>query len=425
MNFLKINPISYVSGRVNLPGSKSISNRILLLSALSYGKTILYNLPNSIDVQHMINALKKLQIHCSFSKNRTLCIVKGDCSSFYFKKDITIFLGNSGISMRSLISILSLKNNNIILTGSPEMKKRPIKHLVDALCNGGAIIEYLEQIGYPPIKIRGGFQGGVITVNGDISSQFLTSLLMASPLALKDTTIQVRKKLVSKSYIDMTIALMKDFKVKVINENYQLFHIVSLQQYISPRKYFIEGDLSSASYFLASAAIKGGTVKVIGAGKNSLQGDLKFVSILKKMGAKVYIGENFIRCKKGTLNGVDINMSDIPDSAMTIAMLALFSNGNTIIRDIFSWRFKETDRLFAMYKELKKIGADIEVGISYMKISPPKFFKQSIIETYNDHRIAMCFSLIALSGIPVVIKNPNCVSKTFPYYFREFKKISH
>ncbi|MGP1958224.1 MAG: 3-phosphoshikimate 1-carboxyvinyltransferase [Arsenophonus sp.] len=426
MKTLTIQPISYVEGTINLIGSKSISNRVLLLSALASGKTILTNLLISDDISHLLNALRVLGVEYKLSHDLTTCTIIGQGNYFNHKKDLEIFLGNTGIAMRSLSALLALAKNNVILTGEPRMKERPIGHLIDALQQGGANIDYLEQYGYPPIRIKGGFVGGRITIDGSISSQFLTALLITAPLAPNDTTIQIKKNLVSKPYVNITLSIMRSFGVEVKNQYYSNFYIKAKQHYITPNNYIIEGDASSASYFLAAAAIKGGTVKVIGIDKYSIQGDIKFSSILKKMGAKIRWGKGFIECQRcDELIGVDMDMNSIPDAAMTVAILALFARGETVIRNIYNWRVKETNRLTALSTELSKIGAIVEEGYDYIRILPPKLFKHAEIETYNDHRMAMCFSLVALSNTPVTILNPNCTAKTFPDYFNQLKKISY
>ncbi|NIG99193.1 MAG: 3-phosphoshikimate 1-carboxyvinyltransferase [Buchnera aphidicola (Periphyllus acericola)] len=418
-----INTPLKIDGEIILPGSKSITNRALLFSALSEGKTYLKNILYSDDVKYMLNALKLLGIKYNLSNDKKICKIYGVGNKFPITKNVTLFLGNAGTAVRFLLSVLSIKNSNIIITGDERMKNRPIKHLVDSLIQGEAKISYIQRKNFLPIKTNGQFKGGTITLNGSISSQFLTALLIAAPLSLKKTKILIKGKLVSKPYIDITIKMMKSFGVIIKNFNYKFFLINGNQKYISPKKYFIEGDASSASYFLSAAAIKGGTVIIKGVGKKSIQGDIKFCSILKKMGAKIYLGKNFIQCTKNKLKSIDMDMNDIPDAAMTIAITALFSNGTTNIRNIYNWRVKETDRLYAMATELKKIGAKVEEGKDYLTITPPRKFKKVEIETYNDHRIAMCFSLISLSGTSVTILNPNCINKTFPNYFKDFLSI--
>ncbi|WP_343188915.1 3-phosphoshikimate 1-carboxyvinyltransferase [Buchnera aphidicola (Chaitoregma tattakana)] len=419
-----IHPILKVNGVIDLPGSKSISNRVLLMSALSDSKTILKNFLFSEDTKYMLDALKKIGILFDCNLKKKQLKVFGSKESFKVKKKLSIFLGNAGTAMRPLVAIFSLYKNHIQLYGNKRMNLRPIKHLVDALKQSGAIIDYKDINGYPPVIIKGGFSGGKIHLNCTISSQFLTSLLMTAPLALNDTEIFIKNGLVSKPYIDITIKLMQVFGIKVFNKNYTHFKICSNQNYISPGAFLIEGDASSASYFLAAGSIKGGKVRVNGIGKNSIQGDIKFVEVLKKMGSEIKIKNNYITVKKGNLKSVTLDMNDMPDVAMTTAMLALFSSGETLITNIYNWRVKETDRISAMSKELKKIGSIVTEGKDFIKISPPKQFISAEISTYDDHRIAMCFSLIALSGKKVTILNPKCVNKTFPEYFKIFFSIS-
>ncbi|WP_363317488.1 3-phosphoshikimate 1-carboxyvinyltransferase [uncultured Gilliamella sp.] len=421
---LTLQPIKKFSGTINLPGSKSVSNRALLLSALSQGKTRLTNLLDSDDVRYMLDALKALNIKYHLSDDRTICDIEGVGGKLHSAHPLELFLGNAGTAMRPLAAALCLADNNIVLTGEPRMKERPIGHLVDALRQGGAKIDYLENEGYPPLHIHGGFTGGKIAVNGSVSSQFLTALLMAAPLASNDTEITIIGDLVSKPYIDITIKMMAMFGVSVINNQYQTFVIKANQTYQSPGSYLVEGDASSASYFLAAAAIKGGTVRVTGVGKKSLQGDTQFAHVLEKMGAKITWADDYIECTHGELNGVDMDMNHIPDAAMTIATTALFADGTTTIRNIYNWRVKETDRLSAMANELRKVGATVEEGEDYITITPPAKLNHAEIKTYNDHRMAMCFSLVALSDTPVTILDPKCTMKTFPDYFEQFKRLS-
>ena len=421
---LTLQPIKKFSGTINLPGSKSVSNRALLLSALSQGKTRLTNLLDSDDVRYMLDALKALNIKYHLSDDRTICDIEGVGGKLHSAHPLELFLGNAGTAMRPLAAALCLADNNIVLTGEPRMKERPIGHLVDALRQGGAKIDYLETEGYPPLHIHGGFTGGKIAVNGSVSSQFLTALLMAAPLASNDTEITIIGDLVSKPYIDITIKMMAMFGVSVINNQYQTFIIKANQTYQSPGSYLVEGDASSASYFLAAAAIKGGTVRVTGVGKKSLQGDTQFAHVLEKMGAKITWADDYIECTHGELNGVDMDMNHIPDAAMTIATTALFADGTTTIRNIYNWRVKETDRLSAMANELRKVGATVEEGEDYITITPPAKLNHAEIKTYNDHRMAMCFSLVALSDTPVTILDPKCTMKTFPDYFEQFKRLS-
>ncbi|HHT7855965.1 3-phosphoshikimate 1-carboxyvinyltransferase [Pasteurella multocida] len=430
---ITLNPISYIEGEVRLPGSKSLSNRALLLSALAKGKTTLTNLLDSDDVRHMLNALKELGVTYQLSEDKSVCEIEGLGRAFEWQSGLALFLGNAGTAMRPLTAALCLSTpnkkgkNEIVLTGEPRMKERPIQHLVDALCQAGAEIQYLEQEGYPPIAIRNtGLKGGRIQIDGSVSSQFLTALLMAAPMAEADTEIEIIGELVSKPYIDITLKMMQTFGVEVENQAYQRFLVKGHQQYQSPHRFLVEGDASSASYFLAAAAIKG-KVKVTGVGKNSIQGDRLFADVLEKMGAHITWGDDFIQVEKGNLKGIDMDMNHIPDAAMTIATTALFAEGETVIRNIYNWRVKETDRLTAMATELRKVGAEVEEGEDFIRIQPLNLaqFQHAEIETYNDHRMAMCFALIALSKTSVTILDPSCTTKTFPTFFDTFLRLTH
>lgn len=423
MESLTLQPIARVDGTINLPGSKSVSNRALLLAALAHGKTVLTNLLDSDDVRHMLNALTALGVSYTLSADRTRCEIIGNGGPLHAEGATELFLGNAGTAMRPLAAALCLGSNDIVLTGEPRMKERPIGHLVDALRLAGRR-SFTEQENYPPLRLQGGFTGGNVDVDGSVSSQFLTALLMTAPLAPEDTVIRIKGDLVSKPYIDITLNLMKTFGVEIENQHYQQFVVKGGQSYQSPGTYLVEGDASSASYFLAAAAIKGGTVKVTGIGRNSMQGDIRFADVLEKMGATICWGDDYISCTRGELNAIDMDMNHIPDAAMTIATAALFAKGTTTLRNIYNWRVKETDRLFAMATELRKVGAEVEEGHDYIRITPPEKLNFAEIATYNDHRMAMCFSLVALSDTPVTILDPKCTAKTFPDYFEQLARIS-
>ena len=306
------------------------------------------------------------------------------------------------------------------------MYERPIGHLVDALVQWQADIDYLGDVNYPPLRIRGKpLQGGHCLIDGSVSSQFLTAVLMVAPLLAGDSVIEIQGELVSKPYIDITLALMSRFGIEVENQDYKRFLVTGNQCYQSPGQWLVEGDASSASYFLAAAAIKGGTVKVTGIGKHAVQGDIHFADALAEMGAMVDWGDDYISVTRNELRGIDRDYNAIPDAAMTIATTALFAKGPTVIRNVYNWRVKETDRLTAMATELRKVGAEVEEGEDYLKIIPPAKLQHASIATYNDHRVAMCFSLVALSDTAVTIEDPDCTAKTFPSYFTEFTKLSH
>ncbi len=425
MESLTLQPIEVVSGEVNLPGSKSVSNRALLLAALAKGTTRLTNLLDSDDIRHMLNALTKLGVSYQLSEDNTVCEVEGLGHAFKTTEAMELFLGNAGTAMRPLAAALCLGEGEYVLTGEPRMKERPIGHLVEALKTAGADVEYLEAENYPPLKIKStGLKAGSVSIDGSISSQFLTAFLMSAPLADGEVTINIEGELVSKPYIDITLHIMKQFGVDVINNDYQSFVIPTGQSYAAPGDFLVEGDASSASYFLAAAAIKGGEIKVTGIGKNSIQGDIQFAYALEKMGAEIEWGDDYVTARKGELKAVDLDFNHIPDAAMTIATTALFAQGTTAIRNVYNWRVKETDRLFAMATELRKVGAEVEEGEDYIIITPPQSLTHAVIDTYDDHRIAMCFSLVALSDTPVTINDPKCTSKTFPDYFEKLAGLS-
>ncbi|WGW01482.1 3-phosphoshikimate 1-carboxyvinyltransferase [Vibrio sp. YMD68] len=425
MESLTLQPIKKVNGVVNLPGSKSVSNRALLLAALAQGTTRLTNLLDSDDIRHMLNALKQLGVSYTLSQDKTECEVVGLGEAFRVEDAQELFLGNAGTAMRPLAAALCLGSGEFVLTGEPRMKERPIGHLVNALREAGAKIEYLESENYPPLKITGtGLKSGTVSIDGSISSQFLTAFLMSAPLANGDITIDIEGELVSKPYIDITLHIMKQFGIDVINNDYQSFIIKAGQSYVSPGDFLVEGDASSASYFLAAAAIKGGEIKVTGIGKNSIQGDVQFANALEKMGAEIEWGEDYVISRCGELNAIDMDFNHIPDAAMTIATTALFAKGTTAIRNVYNWRVKETDRLSAMATELRKVGAEVEEGEDYIIITPTSKLTHAAIDTYDDHRMAMCFSLVALSDTPVTINDPKCTSKTFPDYFEKLSGLS-
>lgn len=425
MESLKLSPIARVEGSVNLPGSKSLSNRVLLLAAQAQGTTYLTNLLDSDDTRYMLEALSTLGVRYELSADKTECTIQGLGRALSSSEPVSLFLGNAGTAMRPLCAALCLGSGEFTLTGEPRMWERPIGHLVDALREAGADISYLKNDDYPPLVINAkGLWGGDVHIDGSVSSQFLTALLMAAPMASGDTRVHIKGELVSKPYIDITLDTMQRFGITLEHDNYQTFYIKGNQTYVSPGEFLVEGDASSASYFLAAGAIKG-KVRVTGIGRQSIQGDTRFADVLEAMGAKITWGDNFIEAEHvGPLQAVDMDMNHIPDAAMTIATTALFAKGTTRIRNIYNWRVKETDRLYAMATELKKLGVTVEEGEDYIVVTPVEHLQEAEIATYNDHRIAMCFSLVALSDTPVVILDPGCTSKTFPDYFDKLASIS-
>jgi len=426
MQSLTLQPIAKVDGTVQIPGSKSLSNRILLLAAMAKGETIITNLLDSDDIRRMLESLTLLGVKYQLNDDKTTCTVQGLGGSFS-SENTQLFLGNAGTAMRPLSAALCVGTGDYELTGDPRMYERPIGDLVDALRQLGAQIEYLKDENYPPLKITGtGLRGGEVKIKGSISSQFLTALLMSAPFAKQDLNIIVDGDLVSKPYIDITIDVMSAFGIEVVNHNYQKFTIRSGQCYQSPGSIMVEGDASSASYFLAAAAIKGGTVRVNGVGELSVQGDKLFAKVLEQMGAKVTYGPTYIEVsRQHPLKAVDLDLNHIPDAAMTIATTALFAQGTTAIRNIYNWRVKETDRLAAMATELRKLGAHVVEGHDFIEVTPTDELKHASIDTYDDHRIAMCFSLVALSNTPVTINDPGCTAKTLPKFFELLASISY
>lgn len=424
MNFLTLPPLQSINGEVTLPGSKSLSNRILLLAAVARGETHISNLLDSDDVRHMLNALKSLGVSYTLSADKTSCTVQGRNGPLHAEDALELFLGNAGTAMRPLCAMLCAGRGEFTLKGEPRMYERPIGDLVDCLRACGAEIDYLGNPDYPPLRIHGGgLRGGKVSIRGNISSQFLTAMLMAAPFCDRDLEIVVEGELVSKPYILITLDVMAKFGVNVVNDNYQRFVIRSGQHYTSPGAIMVEGDASSASYFLAAAAIAGGTVRVHGSGASSVQGDARFAEVLEQMGAGVTWGDTWIEVTRGDLHGVDVDLNHIPDAAMTIATTALFAQGPTTIRNIYNWRVKETDRLSAMATELRKVGAAVEEGEDYITITPPTSIQSAAIDTYDDHRMAMCFSLAAFGDSPITINDPECTSKTFPTYFTLFRGL--
>lgn len=426
MQSLTLNPVSSVNGSVTLPGSKSLSNRILLLAALAQGETRVSNLLDSDDVRYMLQALKALGVGLSLNEDKTECTVQGKGGALTVDGALTLFLGNAGTAMRPLCAALAAGSGEFTLTGEPRMYERPIADLVECLQSAGARIQYLENPGYPPLLIHGQpLQGGKVSIRGNISSQFLTAMLMAAPLCQHDLEIEVEGELVSKPYIHITLDVMQRFGVKVHNDNFQRFVVPAGQTYKAPGDIMVEGDASSASYFLAAAAIAGGTVRVNGTGLSSVQGDARFADVLEQMGAKVRWGDTWIEVSRGELRGVDVDLNHIPDAAMTIATTALFAKGPTAIRNIYNWRVKETDRLSAMATELRKVGATVEEGEDYIVITPPEKIQPAAIDTYDDHRMAMCFSLAAFGDSAITINDPGCTAKTFPGYFDLFSSLTN
>lgn len=428
MEFLDLPPSTAARGTVRLPGSKSISNRVLLLAALAKGTTIVRALLDSDDTRVMLDALRVLGVGVARVSDSDDYEITGVGGAFPVKQ-AELFLGNAGTAFRSLTAACALSGGEYVLKGVARMHERPIGDLVDALRKLGARIDYLGEDGFPPLKIHPAEIAGDITeVRGNVSSQFLTGLLMALPLRQRNTTIEVVGELISKPYIGITLAMLRRFGVDIARNGWQGFGVPAGARYRSPGEIWVEGDASSASYFLAAGAIGGGPVRVQGVGRDSVQGDVRFADALAKMGAQIDMGPNWIEAsapRSGRLKAIDIDCNAIPDAAMTLAVAALFADGVTTLRNIASWRVKETDRIAAMATELRKVGATVEEGADYIRITPPEqLIPNAIIDTYDDHRMAMCLSLVTLGGVPIRINDPACVNKTFPTYFKIFSTIA-
>lgn len=412
---------------VALPGSKSISNRTLLLAALSDNVCEIRSLLKSDDTDRMLEALEKLGVQLEYLEEGRLK-VHGTGGAFP-NRNADLFLGNAGTAFRPLTAALAVLGGDYHLHGVPRMHERPIGDLVDALRLAGADVQYLGNEHYPPLQINQRHDNGVrvIPVKGNVSSQFLTALLMALPLTGEAYEIQMAGGLISKPYIDITLKLMAQFGVNVENHDYQCFKLPADARYHAPEVLHVEGDASSASYFLAAGLLSGEAVRVTGIGRNSIQGDVAFAHELEKIGADVVWGDDFIEVSRPADRAVqafDLDANHIPDAAMTLAIVALASGKPCTLRNIGSWRVKETDRIAAMATELRKVGASVVEEPEAIHITPPeKLTADAEIDTYDDHRMAMCFSLVSLLGVPVVINDPKCTHKTFPTYFEVFASL--
>lgn len=425
MEQLHLPACTNANGHIKLPGSKSISNRTLLLAALADGRTDIKDLLASDDTERMLEALQALGIPLENVAENGWCVT--GCAGNLTVKQADLFLGNAGTAFRPLTAALALSNGHYHLHGVPRMHERPIGDLVDALRQAGANITYKANQGFPPLDIGPARLNlsQPINIRGDVSSQFLTALLMALPLTHQESTIQVVGELISKPYIEITLNLMAKFGVHVKRDGWERFVIPANSTYSSPQTIHVEGDASSASYFIAAGAIAG-DLTVNGIGKNSIQGDVRFAEAVALMGGNISYGENHIQSTKASkLNAIDLDCNHTPDAAMTLAIMALFANGTTTLRNIASWRVKETDRIAAMATELRKVGAVVVEGADYIQITPPtQLTPNAVIDTYDDHRMAMCFSLVSLGGVPITINDPKCVAKTFPDYFSVFSQIA-
>jgi 3-phosphoshikimate 1-carboxyvinyltransferase len=426
MDYLDLAPIVRMAGTVRLPGSKSISNRTLLLAALARGDTELTNVLDADDVEYMLEALRTLGIHVERRGAARDFVVSGAAGAFPVKR-AKLSLGNAGTAFRPLTAALAFCGGEYELSGVARMHERPIGDLVDALRALGRDVRYLGREGFPPLAIGKGAASvrDRVAIGGEVSSQFLTALLMALPLAGGGVTAEIVGELISQPYVDMTLNLMARFGVAVERVDRRTLRVPAGAVYASPGSIAVEGDASSASYFLAAGAIGGGPVRVEGVGRDSIQGDARFADTLAAMGASVSQGADWIEVRgERPLHAIDADFNRMPDAAMTAAVAALFADGPSVLRAIGSWRVKETDRIAAMATELAKLGARVESGPDWLSITPPARLTPATIDTYDDHRIAMCFSLAALGGVRVRINDPQCVRKTFPDYFAAFRGLA-
>jgi 3-phosphoshikimate 1-carboxyvinyltransferase len=438
VDHLDLPPVRRAAGTLRLPGSKSISNRTLLLAALARGATELKAVLDSDDTRVMRDALRALGVRVEALEGEEHLRVHGigRLGGFPVKR-ADLFLGNAGTAFRPLTAALALSDGHYTLSGVARMHERPIGGLVDALRAAGARIEWRGTPGYPPLAIapRAARAAGPVRVRGDVSSQFLSALLMALAWTGEGARIEVEGELISKPYVELTLGLMGRFGVEVRREGWSAFGIPAGTEYVSPGTLDVEGDASSASYFLAAGAVGGGPVRVRGVGRASLQGDVAFAQVLEAMGATITMGDDWIEASRALgrpLRAFDLDMNRIPDAAMTAAVLALFADGPSRIRNIASWRVKETDRIAAMAAELRKFGARVEEGADFIAVAPPPGFAPGAasgggervdVATYDDHRMAMCFSLAAFGPRPVRILDPGCVAKTFPGYFDAYRSL--
>ena len=426
MNEITLKASKQVRGCIKLPGSKSITNRVLLMAALGSGVTKLIDPLRSEDTDQMINALIKLGVSVKeVNDDKKTLEIKGAEHNFP-NKNTNLFLGNSGTTFRPLAAVLAMMRGSYNLSGIERMHERPIKDLVDALEQMGSSIQYEKNHGYPPITINNSSIeiSKPIKIRGDISSQYLTALLIAGPISNNEFNIEVVGDLISKPYIDITLKLLTKFNIFYNNDNWRLFSLKKDSLYRNPTKIFVEGDASSASYFFAAASLAG-SIEIKGINKDSIQGDLKFLDIISKMGAKIEYKSNSIQVSRASsLKGLEIDCIEIPDAAMTLAIMAVFADKPTKLKNIGSWRVKETDRILAMNNELTKMGVEVSTTHDSMTVFPQKQLNDNIsIETYNDHRIAMCFSLFCLKNLNITIQDPNCVNKTYPDYFKDLKSV--
>ena len=421
---LHLHGLTRCSGEVTLPGSKSIANRALLMAALvSNGHTELTNVLRSDDTERMLEALRALGVQIDIDPDQPSNMRVHGCGGLWPSAPTVLQLGNAGTALRPLTAVLSATvTQRLLVSGDQRMQQRPIAALVDSLVAAGADIDYTHQPGYPPLRLAGGLQAGPVSIDGSASSQYVSALLMALPLLPDDSLLKLTGTVVSWPYIELTLAMLQRFGIQVHRVCEQEFLIPGGQHYQSPGHYWVEGDASAASYWLAAAAIGAGPLRVHGVGRDSIQGDVAFADYLATMGAKVVVAEHWIDVQGAPLKALDADLNAIPDAAMTFATLALFARGTSHIRNVANWRIKESDRLHAMATELRKVGAAVVETADSLHITPPAQLQSACIETYDDHRIAMSFALLGFSSVGVTILDPDCCRKTYPNFFAEFQQ---
>lgn len=421
---LQLQGFTQCSGEVTLPGSKSIGNRALLMAALvASGSTALTNMLRSDDTERMLEALRALGVTIEMDPSQPTSMRVHGCGGVWPSAPQQLQLGNAGTALRPLTAVLSATlTEPVLVTGDQRMQQRPIAALVESLVAAGAQIDYVGQPGYPPLRLGGGLAAGQVSIDGSASSQYVSALLMALPLLAQDSLLKLTGTVVSWPYIELTLAMLQRFGIQVHRVCEQEFLIPGGQRYQSPGQYWVEGDASAASYWLAAAAIGGGPLRVHGVGRASIQGDVAFANYLATMGAEVDIAEQWIDIQGAPLKALDADLNAIPDAAMTFATLALFARGTTHIRNVANWRIKESDRLHAMATELRKLGAEVVERADSLQITPPQQLQHAYIDTYDDHRIAMSFALLGFSATGVTIIDPDCCRKTYPDFFQVFQQ---
>lgn len=395
-----------------------------MAALVSDGCTELTNMLRSDDTERMLEALQALGVRIEIDANKPTCMRVYGCGGSWPSQPLQLYLGNAGTALRPLTAVLSATiSEPLVVSGDERMQQRPIAALVASLQAAGAHIDYLGDSGYPPLRLSGGLRAGHISIDGSASSQYVSALLMSLPLLASDSVLSLTGTVVSWPYIELTLAMLERFGIVVNRVGQQQFLIPGQQRYQSPDQYWVEGDASAASYWLAAAAIGGGPLKVHGVGRKSIQGDVAFSDYLAMMGARVEIADQWISVQGAPLKALDADLNAIPDAAMTFATLALFAKGTTHIRNVANWRIKESDRLHAMATELRKVGAEVIEQADSIHITPPPQLVHGSIETYDDHRIAMSFALLGFTASGVTILDPDCCKKTYPDFFREFQRL--